>query len=97
MSRRSLPSCFLPDSPRSRGPRTLRIVRGVPGYTHIGTAPPPDRLNAGLPVPPMPDQVEAMLVGSMVGRHVPGADPDVVQARRAAEAASGATPEAAGA
>ena len=72
-------------------------MRGVPGYTHIGTARPADRLNAGLPVPPTPEQVEAMLVGSTFGWHVPGADPDVARARRAAEAESGPTAEAAGA
>lgn len=91
-----LPACFA-TVPRSRGPRTLRIMRGVPGYTHIGTALPADRLNAGLLVPPTPDQVEAMLVGSMFGWHVPGADPDGVRACRAAAAASGATAGTAGA
>jgi len=92
-----LPHACFANVPGSRGPRTLRIVRGVPGYTHIGPAPPADHFNAGLPVPPTPDQVEAMLVGSMFGWHVRGADPDVVRARRAAAAASGATAEAAGA
>ena len=83
------PACFAA-VPGSRGLRTLRIVRGVPGYADGEAALPVDRLNAGLPVPPTPERVEAMLVGSMFGWHVPGADPDAVRARRAAEAASGA-------
>jgi len=33
-----LPHACFANVPGSRGPRTLRIVRGVPGYTHIGTA-----------------------------------------------------------
>lgn len=87
------PACFA-TVPGSRGPRTLRIVRGVPGHTDVETLLPADRLNAGLPVPPTPDQVEAMLVGSTFGWHVPGAESDAVRARRVAEAASGTRAEA---
>ena len=75
-----LPQACFASLPGSRGPRTLRIVRGVPGYTEIDTAIPAERLNAALPVPPTPEQVEAMVVGSMFGWHIPGADPDMVRA-----------------
>ena len=89
------PRCFA-TIPGSRGPRTIEIVRGVPGYTEIsdveGTSDlkgvhSAEALNAGLDVPPNPEQVEAMVVGSMFGWHVPGADPDVVRDRNAARQA----------
>ena len=77
------PQCFA-SLPSSRRPRTVLIVRGVPGYTDMDTGITVHDLNAALPKPPTPEQVEAMLVGSMFGWHVPGADPDVVRERSAA-------------
>ena len=73
------PRCFV-ELPGSRGPRTVEIVRGVPGYSDLDTTLPVDRLNASLPEPPTPEQAEAMLFGSMFGWHLEGADPDVVRA-----------------
>lgn len=63
----------------SRGPRVVEIVRGVPGYTATRTTAPADALNAALPEPPTPEQVEAMLFGSIFGWHLDGADPDIVR------------------
>ena len=89
------PRCFA-TIPGSRGPRTIEIVRGVPGYIEINdfdgisdleSVDSAELLNARLDVPPNPEQVEAMVVGSMFGWHVPGADPDVVRDRNAARQA----------
>lgn len=78
------PRCFA-SIPSSRGPRTVLIIRGVPGYTDMDTSITVHDLNSALPKPPTPEQVEAMLVGSMFGWHVPGADPDIVRARSISE------------
>lgn len=72
------PECFV-RLPGSRGPRVVRIVRGVPGYTEMIGAVSADALNAALPNPPTPEQAEAMTVGSMFGWHVPAADPGFVR------------------
>lgn len=76
------PACFV-RRPTSRGRETRRIDRGMPGYTIIETDIPVDALNAALPVPPTPAQIETMQAGSMFGWHVPGADLDVVRERMA--------------
>lgn len=68
--------------------RTVLIIRGQLGFwPEAGTAT-PERLNAGLPDPPTPDQVRAMLAGSMFGWAVRGPDPARVPATRHAVTAN---------
>jgi hypothetical protein len=64
------------------------IRRGVPGYTHAHPRIDVDEFNREEGVTPA--QVEAMLVGSLFGWHVPGADPD----KYTPPVAAGATPKA---
>ena len=52
---------------------TIAIVRGEAGYHPVVTVQTVEQLNASLPEPPTPEQVEAMLVGSIFGWHVPAA------------------------
>jgi hypothetical protein len=54
---------------------TVLIVRGEDGYHPIRTFLTPGQLNAALAEPPTAAQVRAMLVGSMFGWQVSGADP----------------------
>lgn len=58
---------------------TVLILRGEPGYIPFDRPGSAEKLNAALPPPPTPEQVEAMLAGSMFGWHVPLADPDRVR------------------
>jgi len=67
---------------------TVLIIRGQLGYwPDAGTAT-PDQLNAGLPNPPTPEQVDAMLAGSMFGWDIRGPDPARVPATRDAVTAN---------
>lgn len=67
---------------------TVMIIRGCLGYwPDAGTAT-PEQLNAGLPAPPTPGQVSAMLAGSMFGWAVRGSDPARVPATRHAVTAN---------
>jgi hypothetical protein len=52
----------------------ILLHRGVPGYTPWKPSFDVDGYNSRKGITPA--QVEAMLVGSMFGWHVPGADPD---------------------
>lgn len=70
---------------------TIVIVRGESGYRPIDSVCPPEMLNAALPEPPTPEQVQAMLIGSMFGWDVPGADPDVLRGTRSSDQASAAS------
>lgn len=54
-------------------PPVIAIIRGEPGYCHIYTKATAEQLNKSLGVTPA--QAEAMLIGSMCGWHVPGANP----------------------
>jgi len=54
---------------------TVLIVRGEPGYHPVETSLTPEQLNTALAEPPTSEQVEALLVGSMLGWQVPGTDP----------------------
>ncbi len=54
---------------------TVLIVRGEDGYHPIRTFLTPGQLNAALTELPTTAQIRAMLVGSMFGWQVPGADP----------------------
>ena len=61
---------------------TVMLIRGQLGHwPDAGTAT-PEQLNARLPDPPTPDQVKAMLAGSMFGWVVVGPDPTRVPATR---------------
>lgn len=61
---------------------TVLIIRGQLGFwPEAGTAT-PETLNAELPDPPTPEQVRAMLAGSMFGWTVRGPDPARVPATR---------------
>ena len=51
----------------------VAIVRGEAGYRPVMTVQTVGQLNATLPDPPTPEQVEAMLAGSMFGWHVSAA------------------------
>ena len=62
---------------------TVLIVRGEDGYHPVQTFLTPAQLNAALAEPPTPAQVQAMVVGSMFGWQVPGADPARHAAARA--------------
>lgn len=71
----------LPQYCYNRLPSTKEIIgieRGVPGYTKITNLPlgidTVEKANELLGV--TKGQAEAMLIGSMFGWHVPGADPD---------------------
>ncbi len=55
---------------------TIAINRGETGYYSVVSSRTPEQLNAALPEPPTPEQVEAMLAGSMFGWEQPIADPD---------------------
>lgn len=76
----------MPDSPASlsklpprcfaRLPSTgeiIAIIRGEAGYHPVVTVQTVEQLNASLPEPPTPEQIEALLVGSIFGWHVPAA------------------------
>jgi len=54
---------------------TVLIVCGEAGYHLVTTPLTPEQLNTALAVPPTRQQVQAMLVGSLFGWQVPGADP----------------------
>ncbi len=77
------PHCFA----RTPQGRTIRITRGEAGYEPVLSDLSPEMLNAQLTPPPTPEQVEAMVVGSMFGWNVPGADPEIVGDRNAAQRA----------
>ena len=62
---------------------TVLIVRGEAGCHPVQTFLTPGQLNAALAEPPTDAQVQAMLVGSMYGWQVPGADPACQAAARA--------------
>ena len=62
---------------------TVLIVRGEDGHHPIQTFLTPGQLNAALAEPPTAAQIQAMLVGSMFGWQVPGADPACQAAARA--------------
>ena len=66
------PRCFarLPSTGQA-----IAINRGETGYYPIFTHYTPEQLNAALPEPPTPGQIEAMLAGSMFGWEQPIADP----------------------
>lgn len=51
----------------------IAILRGEAGYHLVLTVQTVEQLNASLPEPPTPEQIEAMLVGSIFGWHVPAA------------------------
>ena len=52
---------------------TIAIICGEAGYHPVVTVQTVEQLNASLPQPPTPEQVEALLVGSIFGWHVPAA------------------------
>lgn len=54
---------------------TVLIVRGEAGYHPVETSLTAEQLNTTLTQPPTRQQVQAMLVGSLLGWSVPGADP----------------------
>jgi len=58
------PRCFarLPSTGQ-----TIAINRGETGYYPVVSPHTPEQLNAALPEPPTPEQIEAMLAGSMFG------------------------------
>lgn len=62
---------------------TVLIVRSEDGYHPVQTFLAPGQLNAALAEPPTPAQVQAMLVGSMFGWQVFGANPACQAAARA--------------
>ena len=62
---------------------TVLIVRGEDGCHPVQTFLTPAQLNAALAEPPTLAQVQAMVVGSMFGWQVPGADPARHAAARA--------------
>ena len=62
----------------------ILIRRGESGYYPVTSHLTPTQLNTCLGTKPTATQVEAMLAGSMFGWEVPGADPDIVAARRRA-------------
>ena len=55
--------------------QTIAINRDEMGYYPVLASHTPEQLNAALPEPPTPEQVEAMLAGSMFGWERPIADP----------------------
>ena len=72
------PACLSKLPPRcfARLPSTgeiIAIIRGEAGYRPVVTVQTVEQLNASLPEPPTPEQVEALLVGSIFGWHVPAA------------------------
>jgi hypothetical protein len=71
---------------------TVLIVRGEDGYHPIRTFLTPGQLNAALAEPPTDAQVQAMLVGSMFGWQVSGADPACQAAARAGAHPAAAEP-----
>ena len=76
----------LPPLCYARHPETgasVLIVRGEDGYHPIRTFLTPGQLNAALAEPRADAQIQAMLVGSMFGWQVPGADPACQVAARA--------------
>jgi len=66
------PRCFarLPSTGQ-----TIAINRGETGYYPVVSSHTPEQLNAALPEPPTPGQIEAMLAGSMFGWEQSIADP----------------------
>lgn len=72
------PAATLPPFCYARLPstgETIIIVRGEAGYHRTTTHSTAKELNAALSQPPTPEQVEAMLAGSLFGWRVPLADP----------------------
>jgi hypothetical protein len=67
----SLPPCCFAEIPTSG--EVVLIVRGGEGYHPVSSPFPAAQLNATLPRPPTAAEIEAMLVGSMFGWDVPGA------------------------
>lgn len=61
----TLPPCCFARLP-STG-QTIAINRGETGYYPVVSSHTPEQLNAALPEPPTPEQIEAMLAGSMFG------------------------------
>ena len=57
----------------------ILIRRGEPGYRYVTTTLTADMLNARLQPPPTMLQIDAMLIGSMFGWHVAGANPDLLR------------------
>ena len=55
----------------------ILMRRGEPGYQPVDTQLRADVLNALLDPVPTPLQIEAMLIGSMFGWAVPGANPEL--------------------
>ena len=68
----SLPPCCFAEIPTSG--EVVLIVRGGEGYHPVSSPFPAAQLNATLPRPPTTAEIEAMLVGSMFGWDVPGAN-----------------------
>ena len=69
----------LPPMCHARHPTDGTIVlirRGEMGFQPVETTLSAELLNALLEPVPTPRQIEAMLIGSMFGWDVPGADPD---------------------
>lgn len=85
MTARGVAQASLPPLCHAEHPETGGIIlirRGEPGYRPVATDMSADVLNAVLDPVPTSLQIEAMLVGSMFGWDVPGADPEVLRARR---------------
>ena len=56
--------------------QVICIKRGESGFFPIATLATPEALNSALSPCPTAAQIEAMMVGSMFGWDVPGANPD---------------------
>ena len=69
----ALPACCFARSPLTG--ETVGIIRGGNGYRPVVSHDTPEALNATLPNPPTPAQVQAMLAGAVFGWDVPAADP----------------------
>lgn len=84
------PAATLPPFCYARLPstgETIVIVRGEAGYHPTTAGSEVEDLNAALSQPPTPEQVEAMLAGSMFGWHVPLTNPGQPRANTPAHSA----------